>query len=92
MAEVLDDKSMKSYTFYEIRKCKVSCSFKKNHSIMGLGGLAVCRGECSAREGSNPLCPLASAMPSICDPGLHDSRDHRQNEDEPKCCPEVSCW
>lgn len=91
MAEVLGDQGMKTYTFYEIRWCRVSWSFKWSHTRMGLGEL-VSREECSAREGSHPLCPVASAVPNICDPGLHGSRHHRQSEGAPKCCPEVSCW
>lgn len=58
MAEVLDEQGMKSYTFYKIRRDRVSCFFKKNHTRMDLGGLVVRRGECSAREGSHPLAQL----------------------------------
>lgn len=81
MAEVLDEQGMKSYTFCEIRRYRVTCSSKKSHTRMGLGGLA----------GSSP-CPVASAVPNICNPELHGSSDHRESKGAPKCCPEVSCW
>lgn len=92
MAEALDGQGMKSYTFMKSEGANFHSPLKKSHIRVGLGGFVVSGGECTAREGSHPLSPVASSMPSICDPGLHASRHHRQSEDAPKCSPEVSCW